>query len=104
MLNRLQPFRNGRSIPSPQERTFLSRAQLLVTQSGRGKLTLAAIIRSRATGDPPHINKRHRRLVCGADQSQPAEILKPGFGQISSLKGALESLAFSAKEHECAKP
>jgi wobble nucleotide-excising tRNase len=62
MLNRLQLFRNvglfdsvsaGANIP-------LSRVTVGYAENGRGKTTLAAIIRSLATGDPIHINERHR--------------------------------------------
>ena len=62
MLNRLQLFRNvglfnsvsaGADIP-------LARVTVGYAENGRGKTTLAAIIRSLATGDPIHINERHR--------------------------------------------
>ena len=62
MLNRLQLFRNvglfdsvsaGANIP-------LARVTVGYAENGRGKTTLAAIIRSLATGDPIHINERHR--------------------------------------------
>jgi wobble nucleotide-excising tRNase len=62
MLNRLQLFRNvgqfdsvnaGANIP-------LSRVTLGYAENGRGKTTLAAILRSLATNDPIYINERHR--------------------------------------------
>ena len=38
----------------------LARVTVGYAENGRGKTTLAAIIRSLATGDPIHINERHR--------------------------------------------
>src|SRR5436190_19093988 len=62
MINRLQLFRNvglfdsvdaGANIP-------LGRLTLVYSENGRGKTTLAAVLRSLATGDPMPIAERRR--------------------------------------------
>ena len=62
MLNRLQLFRNVGQFDSVAAGANLPLARVTVgyAENGRGKTTLAAILRSLASGDPVHVNERHR--------------------------------------------
>lgn len=85
MINRLQLLRNigqfdsdsgGANIP-------LARLTLIYAENGRGKTTLAAILRSLATGDPIPIAERRRlgtqhppHIVLDCDGGPPAAIFQ----------------------------
>lgn len=62
MLNRLQLFRNVGQFDSVNAGANLpfARVTLGYAENGRGKTTLAAILRSLATGNADYINERHR--------------------------------------------
>lgn len=60
MLTRLQLFRNIGKFDSATTNLALARMQLIYAENGRGKTTLATILRSLATGDATAINERHR--------------------------------------------
>lgn len=62
MINRLQLIRNIGQFDSvaPAANLRLSRLTLVYAENGRGKTTLAAILRSLATGDPLPIAERRR--------------------------------------------
>src|SRR5712692_12040588 len=62
MINRLRLLRNIGSFDSVAEGANipLARLTLVYAENGRGKTTLAAILRSLATGDPIPIAERRR--------------------------------------------
>ena len=62
MLNRLQLFRNIGQFDSVSAGANVPLAPLTVcyAENGRGKTTLAAILRSLSNGDPLYISERHR--------------------------------------------
>ena len=73
MINRIQLLRNVGIFDSvsPAANVQLARLTLVYAENGRGKTTLAAILRSLATGDPIPITER-RRL---AAQNPPHVVL-----------------------------
>src|SRR5436190_23223221 len=87
MINRLQLFRNvglfdsvdaGANLP-------LARLTLIYAENGRGKTTLAAVLRSLATGDPIPIVERRRlaaqhppHIVLDCTGGPPASIFQNG--------------------------
>ena len=85
MIERLQLLRNIGQFDSvnPAEETSLTPITLVYSENGRGKTTLAAILRSLATGDPNYINERHR---LGA-QHPPHVVLNHVGGQIIFQNG-----------------
>jgi ABC-type branched-subunit amino acid transport system ATPase component len=62
MLDRIQLLRNVGQFDSVDAgaRLPLSKLTLLYAENGRGKTTLAAILRSLSTGDATFISERHR--------------------------------------------
>src|SRR5208282_6026248 len=60
MISRLQLLRNIGQFSSVRSAIALNRYVLVYAENGRGKTTLAAILRSLATGDPVPINERRR--------------------------------------------
>ena len=80
MIERLQLLRNIGQFDNvnPAEETSLTPITLMYSENGRGKTTLAAILRSLATGNPNYINERHR---LGA-QHPPHVVLNHVGGQI----------------------
>lgn len=62
MIRRLRLLRNIGQFDSVDSAAiiFLSRLALIYAENGRGKTTLAAVLRSLATGDPVPITERHR--------------------------------------------
>jgi wobble nucleotide-excising tRNase len=60
MLTRLQLFRSVGRFDSATANVPLAQLSLLYAENGRGKTTLAAILRSLATGDPISISERQR--------------------------------------------
>ena len=80
MIERLQLLRNIGQFDNvnPAEETSLTPITLVYSENGRGKTTLAAILRSLASGNPNYINERHR---LGA-QHPPHIVLNHIGGQI----------------------
>ena len=80
MIERFQLLRNIGQFDNvnPGGETSLTPITLVYSENGRGKTTLAAILRSLATGDPNYINERHR---LGA-QHPPHVVLNHIGGQI----------------------
>ena len=79
MINRLQLLRNIGQFDnvSPPPDTAFTPFTLLYAENGRGKTTLAAILRSLATGEPAYITERKRlgsqhppHIICGHDGGQ----------------------------------
>ena len=60
MIHKLQLLRNIGQFDSVSTSFALSRLTLIYAENGRGKTTLAAILRSLATGDPLPIVERRR--------------------------------------------
>jgi len=79
MINRIQLLRNVGQFDSVRSAASipLARLTLVYSENGRGKTTLAAVLRSLATGDPLPIAER-RRL---AAQHPPHVVLECGGGQ-----------------------
>lgn len=61
-LDRLQLLRNVGQFDSANEggQLPLTRLALIYAENGRGKTTLASILRSASTGDPQFVTERHR--------------------------------------------
>src|SRR5216683_291798 len=85
MINRLQLLRNIGSFDSVAEGANipLARLTLVYAENGRGKTTLAAVLRSLATGDPIPIAERHRlaavhppHAVLDCDGGPPAAMFR----------------------------
>src|SRR5208282_6036377 len=76
MISRLQLLRNIGQFSSVRSAIALNRYVLVYAENGRGKTTLAAILRSLASGDPVPIVER-RRL---ASQHPPHVVLESSDG------------------------
>ena len=79
MIERIQLLRNIGQFDnvSPPQQTALTPFSLIYGENGRGKTTIAAILRSLAANDPVLVNERHR---LGA-QHAPHIVLNHGGGQ-----------------------
>lgn len=87
MLNRLQLFRNVGQFDSAPAGAAIPMARLTLgyAENGRGKTTLAAILRSLATGSPLPITERHRlgannppHIVLDCTGGPPAAVFENG--------------------------
>lgn len=79
MINRLQLLRNLGQFDSVAANIALAQLTLVYSENGRGKTTLAAVLRSLATGDPLPIAER-RRL---AAQNPPHVVLDCSGGPLA---------------------
>ena len=68
LLDRIQLLRNVGQFDSVNSgaQLPLSKLSLIYAENGRGKTTLAAILRSLSTGDPTSILERHRLSATNA--------------------------------------
>ena len=60
MLNQLQLFRNVGQFDAVASSLALSKLTLAYAENGRGKTTIAAVLRSLSSGDPLPIVERRR--------------------------------------------
>ncbi|MCX6844437.1 MAG: hypothetical protein NTX53_19415, partial [candidate division WOR-3 bacterium] len=83
MINRFQLLRNIGQFDSVNagENLPFARLTLIYSENGRGKTTLAAVLRSLATGDPIPITERHRL----AAQHPPHVVLDCGGGPPAAM-------------------
>lgn len=83
MINKLQLLRNIGQFDSVNgaANIQLAKLTLVYAENGRGKTTLAAILRSLASGDPVPINERKRL----ASQNPPHVVIDYGIGQPAAI-------------------